>query len=724
MKGEQIGDPQVLSTLKSTFGYSSFRPLQADIVRSILWGQDVFVLMPTGGGKSLCYQLPALLLDGLTVVVSPLIALMKDQVDKLQALGVAASFINSSLSCSEVYERQGAVVRGEVKLLYVAPERLMMPGFLNLLSSVPLACFAIDEAHCISEWGHDFRPEYRQLSRLRELFPAVPFATFTATATRRVEADIKTQLGLEKAASFRGSFNRQNLFYEVRPKRSSYQQLVAYLRERGPASGIIYCQSRAGTERLADMLNADRFKATAYHAGLESGERRQRQEAFIRDNIQIIVATIAFGMGIDKPDVRFVIHYDLPKSLEGYYQESGRAGRDGEPSDCILFYSYSDMAKHRHFIDEKPTAVERQAALEQLQQMADWANSSSCRRRAILEYFGEQFAGQPDPCCDVCRTPLEKVDYTVPAQMLLSCARRTDERFGIGYLIDVLRGSRAERVLRNGHDRLSVYGIGRELSREEWGHLARGMLRAGYITQDQADFNAVKVSELGRQVLFNGEPVLLAPSLASAHVPAVEASPHQDLFDELRTLRKRLADERGVPPYVIFHDRTLMNMAAALPTTREELLRVEGVGQRKLSDFGDEFLACVNAYTTQHGLQRVKLSPAPMRVRPAGLSPTIQTTLGLFAGGMTISDIAAARQLSVTTVEGHLAEAMEAGELVDITGLVSAGKRRAIEAAMAEVGMEKLAPVMEKLGEGYTYGELRLVRAALVAARLRRGEPG
>ncbi|MDO8689757.1 MAG: ATP-dependent DNA helicase RecQ, partial [Dehalococcoidia bacterium] len=472
---------RVMATLKSVFGYDSFRPLQREIVESILDRKDVFVLMPTGGGKSLCYQLPALLTDGLTVVVSPLIALMKDQVDSLQALGVAATYINSSLDSSEVGRRQGSVARGDVKLLYVAPERLMVPGFLHLLASLPAPFFAIDEAHCISEWGHDFRPEYRQLKRLRDLFPQSRLGAFTATATLRVQADIKTQLRLEQSDCFQGSYNRANLFYEVRLKQSPYAQLVQYLRERRKASGIIYCQARAQTESLAGRLRIDGFKAAPYHAGLENEERRTNQEAFIKDDIDIIVATIAFGMGIDKPDVRFVIHYDMPKSLEGYYQESGRAGRDGEPSDCILFYGYGDMVKLQRFIDDKPSPEERRIALTQLQQMADWATGTGCRRRALLAYFDEDFQGQDGPCCDACRVSVGEEDYTAPAQMLLSCARRTGELFGAAHLIDVLRGSRAEGVLRHRHDKLSVYGIGRDRPKSEWQYIAHEMLRRGYM---------------------------------------------------------------------------------------------------------------------------------------------------------------------------------------------------------------------------------------------------
>ncbi|MBI2954650.1 MAG: DNA helicase RecQ [Chloroflexi bacterium] len=716
MTASLITDARVVEVLRSTFGYTSFRPLQAEIVASILNGQDVFVLMPTGGGKSLCYQLPALLLDRLTVVVSPLIALMKDQVDKLRAAGVAATYINSSLDADEIGRRQGAVARGEVKLLYVAPERLLLPGFLHLLSSAGVAFFAIDEAHCISEWGHDFRPEYREIKRLRGLFPSAILGTFTATATRRVQADIKTHLGLQNAVAFCGSFNRPNLYYEVRPKQEAYEQLAAYLRGRGQASGIIYCQSRAGTERLASRLQKDGFSATAYHAGLASNERRQRQEAFVKDDVQIIVATIAFGMGIDKPDVRFVVHFDLPKTLEGYYQESGRAGRDGEPSDCIMFYSYADAAKHRHFIDEKPSENERQIALWQLQQVINWATGTTCRRSALIGYFDEQPRQQPDPCCDVCRTPLQEEDYTIPAQMLLSCVKRTGERFGIMHLIDVLRGSRGERVRRYGHDKLSTYGIGRDRSKEEWRFLANELLRRGHISQDGDEFKTVKVTELGRAVLFKGEKVILAKAPAIPSHPVEPDTPHQVLFDRLRTLRKRMADERGVPPYVIFHDATLRQMAAELPTSRQHLLRLYGVGQRKALDFGDAFLAHIEQYVRETGAQPESL-PISSNQQQGSLSSTVRATLDIFNTGRSVVEVAAARKLAVSTIEGHLAEAMEAGETVSLDRLVSDDKRRAIEAAMAEHGTALLKPIMESLGDGYTYAELRFVRAKIERSR-------
>jgi ATP-dependent DNA helicase RecQ len=592
-----------LAELKRVFGYDRFRPLQQEIVDTLLDGRDAFVLMPTGGGKSLCYQLPALLTDGMAVVVSPLIALMKDQVDRLEALGVAATFVNSSLDPAESRRRQAAVARGEVKLLYVAPERLVMSSFLDLLQRTRISFFAVDEAHCISEWGHDFRPEYRELRQLRQLFPGAPLAAFTATATQRVQADILAQLGLADAAHFRGSFDRPNLFYAVRPKQGAYDQLITYLKLR-PGSGIVYCGSRATTESVAERLQRDGVSALAYHAGLEPEDRRRRQERFARDDVRVVVATIAFGMGIDKPDVRFVVHYDLPKNLEGYYQESGRAGRDGEPSECILFYTYADAVKLQGFVQEKVSPVERQAAADGLKRMIDYAESTTCRRRNLLAYFDAEPSGEANPCCDRCLEPVELVDYTVQAQMLLSCAKRVGERFGVGHLIDVLRGAATEKIERFGHQRLSTYGIGADRAVPEWQHVARELIRGGYAFQDPDAYNVLRVTPQGADVLFRGRTVELArytPPVSvakqrkrGADLEAAGADP--DLFERLRALRKRLADDRRVPPYVVFPDSVLRDMAARLPRSHAQLRRISGVGEKKLADFGDVFLAEIGAF--------------------------------------------------------------------------------------------------------------------------------
>lgn len=718
---DRVSDVTVRQTLQTIFGYNTFRPLQAEIVETILDRQDVFVLMPTGGGKSLCYQLPALLLDGLTVVVSPLIALMKDQVDALQALGVAATYINSSLDSSEAGERQAAVARGDIKLVYVAPERLLLPGFLHLLQHTGVTLFAIDEAHCVSEWGHDFRPEYRELRQLRDRFPTATFAAFTATATPRVRQDIRNQLGLEEAVGFQGSFNRPNLYYEVRPKQAAYQQLLDYVYSRKGASGIVYCQTRAATEDLADRLRGDGINAAAYHGGMDSKQRQQVQNAFVRDNVQIIVATIAFGMGIDKPDVRFVVHYDLPKNLEGYYQESGRAGRDGDPADCILFYSYGDVGKHLHFIDEKPTDALREAARHQLRQMTDWAESTTCRRKALLAYFDEVWNDVQEPCCDVCRNPADEVDYTVAAQMFLSCVKRTGERFGAAYVIDVLRGSTAERIIRFGHDRLSTWGIGKERSKEEWNYIVRGIVRNGFARQAPEEFNAVKITSEGYDLLFKGATLLLpaAPVKGSRRTATdVHAAthPHPDLFNELRQLRKQLADDRGVPPYVIFPDTTLRQMAAQLPGSVPELLGVSGVGQRKAQEFGEAFLAVISDFAGRTGAKPTAVPPSAtvkQTKRRKSLSDTARQTVDLFHRGLSIVDISRERGLSDVTIEGHIEDAIRSGVDVDLDRLVAPSRRGEIEAAIQRVGAELLKPIRDALGDEYSYAEIRFTRAAL-----------
>jgi ATP-dependent DNA helicase RecQ len=591
----------LLTPLKKHFGYDEFRPLQREIIEDSLEGRDVFALMPTGGGKSLCFQLPALLRDGLTIVVSPLIALMKDQVDALQASGIAATFLNSTLGGEEAKARWRGLHRGEYRMLYVAPERLMLEGFLEKALNWNVAQIAIDEAHCISEWGHDFRPEYRELKKLRAHLPDVPVMALTATATERVRVDILKQLQLREPRTYVASFNRPNLTYRVAGKSSAYDQLLAFVRARPNDSGIVYCASRKTADSLAAKLTSDRISAKPYHAGLESSERAANQEAFLRDDVRVMTATIAFGMGINKPNVRFVVHYDLPKNLESYYQETGRAGRDGLPSECVLLFSASDVVKQRRFIEEKNDA-EQAIAHEQLRTMIGYAETRECRRATLLRYFGEELTTCEG--CDNCENPRETFDGTIPAQKFLSCVLRVQQKsgfsFGLNHIVEVLLGAKTEAVRQRGHDSLSTYGIGSDIKREAWQAIGRELLRLGLVAAAPGKFATLEITEAGMAALRNRTAVTLT---TPADIPtkqrkgrAGEIECDEALFERLRTLRRSIADERDVPAYVIFSDATLREMARALPTRLGDFARVPGVGEQKLTKFGDAFVAEITSY--------------------------------------------------------------------------------------------------------------------------------
>ena len=714
--------PPLLPLLKRYFGFASFRPLQEEIIRDALSGKDVFALLPTGGGKSLCFQLPALAGTGLTVVVSPLIALMKDQVDALQAAGVAATFLNSSLEATESRARLRGLHQGQYRLLYVAPERLLLSGFLADLQNWKVNLLAVDEAHCISEWGHDFRPEYRQLAALRDLFPKAPMMALTATATERVRGDIVRLLKLREPGCYVASFNRPNLTYRVAAKSGPYEQTLSFVRARPKDSGIVYCQSRKTAESVAGRLNGDGVKAAAYHAGMEAADRGRHQELFLRDEIRVICATIAFGMGINKPNVRFVIHYDLPKNIEGYYQETGRAGRDGLPSECLLLFSAGDVVKQTQFIQEKTDAQEQRIAREQLRQMVHYAEAASCRRAALLEYFGETFPEANCGGCDNCLSPRETFDGTLAAQKLLSCVYRIRERcgfnLGLNHAIEVLTGADTEKIRKWRHDQLSTYGIGKEHGRAEWQAIGRELIRLGYLRQSTDRFAVIELAPEGRAALSQRRNVTLTKPVTAPEPErhrAGEIACDEALFERLRQLRKRLADEQAVPPYIIFSDVSLRQMARDFPANESEFARISGVGERKLREFGAVFLAEIVTHLQTHPRQIFAAdsfqaqSPPP---RPR-LGDSARDSWRRFSGGQSVEEIARDRGLVSGTIYSHLAESVEAGESIDLRQFLSVEQEKEIEDALARTGFASLGSVREALANRYDFGVLRIVRAVM-----------
>ena len=599
-----------LAVLKSVFGYEQFRLLQEEIIHHILNRHDALIVLPTGGGKSLCYQLPALIFDGVTVVVSPLISLMQDQVMQLQGRDIRAAFLNSTLSNTEYVATMRRVRRGEITLLYVAPETLIRPEILLMLDESDVACLAIDEAHCISQWGHDFRPEYRQLVSVRERFANAVCVALTATATPRVQQDIKQSLKIQADNEFIASFDRENLSITVEPKLDLSKQTLEFLDAHRDDSGIIYCQTKKQVESLSRELVENGISALPYHADLDSETRKQNQEAFINGDTRVIVATIAFGMGIDKEDVRFVLHAGLPKEPESYYQEIGRAGRDGLQADCLLLFTYGDVDTIKYFIDQGASS-EREGALQRLETLVDWATSTVCRRKGLLAYFGDRYEKPNCGMCDnCCQTEMEQVDLTVPAQKFLSCVVRTRQIFGETYIIDVLRGSKAKRVIQNGADQLSVYGIGKEYSKEQWKRLALQFLQHELLKRD-SEHGSLRLTQMGWAVLrsneqFQGVPVQSANQIAedsnSYAVTSDELSEYSpELLEQLRATRKELSEAEQVPPHVVLHDRTLKEMAARLPQSVESFTGIHGVGIAKVQKYADVFLPIIRAHCQEHG---------------------------------------------------------------------------------------------------------------------------
>jgi ATP-dependent DNA helicase RecQ len=698
--------------LKYYFGYDKFRPGQQEIIENALSNRDLLIVMPTGGGKSLCFQLPAILKKGVTVVVSPLIALMQDQVEALQKNGIAATFLNSSLNFYQMRSREQYTLAGKVKLLYVAPERLLSEKFLPFLDlvhhQVGISAVVIDEAHCVSEWGHDFRPEYRQLILLRKRYPGVPVWAFTATATARVRIDIIQQLGLKEPSIHIASFNRQNLYYEVQVKqKNAYIQLLKLIRET-EGSGIVYCLTRKRVDEITLKLQHDRVSALPYHAGLTDEERSQNQTRFLRDDARVMVATIAFGMGINKPDVRFVIHFDIPRNIESYYQESGRAGRDGEASRCTLFYSYGDVKTIEYLINQKSDPQEQLIAKHQLRQMIDYAEATDCRRKIQIGYFGEYFPGNCGNC-DNCLYPKPVQDFTVEAMKFLSCVARCQQKFGMNHIIDVLRGAKTEKITQYKHDQLSTYGIGKDRSVEEWRLLGRCLLHQGLLEQTSDGYAVLKLNSLSWEVMRRQRQVFIAVPVAekmSWNQNTSKAMEAQMLFQRLRSLRKKIADEQSVPPYVIFADSTLRLMAQVKPQTKQELEKLSGIGSHKLALYGERFLAEIRNSCQESSVSQQQ---QPFSAADAPSTTELQT-LQLYQQGLSIAEIAKKRRLSPTRIVRHLCDLMEKNQSIDINPLVSSPKQQKIWQVFDVLGDISLAVIKEYLGEDYSFDEIRLVR--------------
>jgi ATP-dependent DNA helicase RecQ len=725
------GEQRLHRTLRDVFGYDSFRPLQEEIVTALLAGRDTLAVMPTGAGKSLCYQLPALLWERLTVVVSPLIALMQDQVDALRALGAPAAYLNSTLTYAEQRRLMEQVRGGEIKLLYVAPETLVRPELLHLLDETGVDCLAVDEAHCISSWGHDFRPEYRQLEPVRRRFGNAVCLAMTATAAPRVRADIKQSLGIGDAGEIVASFDRPNLFLAAQPRGNGKRDLLAFLARRRSDSGIIYCMARRTVDDLAAYLAAQGYAALPYHAGLDDQTRRRNQRAFVRDETPIIVATVAFGMGINKPNVRFVVHYNLPASIEQYYQEIGRAGRDGLRADCLLLYHAQDVVLQAQMIDDG-AEEERAGRNARLGAMHRFAQARSCRRPPLLHYFGEERTEERCDFCDNCTAEASEqpqTDVTAAAQKFLACVQRTRQMFGAGHIIDVLRGSRSQRVLDRRHDALPMYAQGKEYSAAEWRTLVQQWLQQGVLDQDM-EHGSLRLTERSRAVLSGEQKVFaelgapeqvesaggMAGARQGAELPAYDAG----LFEHLRGLRRELAAAANLPPYIIFSDRALIEMAAYLPRSPMEFATINGVGRAKLETYGRQFMAEIATYAEAQGLQ-----PQP---RPAGRSvapaPALRPRQGgrradevgdLYAQGRSLAELQSLYNVKRSTIVNHLRDyqqgdgAVDAARLRSECGLPPEAQER-VFSAFAELGSERLAPVYEALAGGVDYEDLHLLR--------------
>lgn len=714
-----------IAILKKTFGYNEFRPLQKDIINNILEKKDSLVIMPTGGGKSLCFQIPALMFEGLTIVVSPLISLMKDQVQQLNGFGVNAVFLNSSLSYEDYRINEELILNNKIKLLYVAPETLAMEKTLNLLSSVKVDCLTVDEAHCISEWGHDFRPDYRQLADIRLKFKDAVTVAFTATATPQVQDDIIKNLRLKNSKKFVASFNRKNLYLQITPKTDPLIQTINFLEKYPDQSGIIYCFSRKQVDELYEELHYRKYSVHPYHAGLSDAQRKKNQEEFIKDDVQIIVATIAFGMGINKPNVRFVIHYDLPKNIESYYQEIGRAGRDGLRAHCLLLLGYGDINKINYFIDQKEDK-ERQIAKMHLDALIRYAESYTCRRIPLLNYFGEKNNNEKCDMCDNCdKEEKDLVDVTTEAQKFLSCIKRTGEIFGAMHIVDVLRGSKSQKIINKNHHLLSTYGIGRDISKEQWLSLARQFLQKNIIEKDY-EYGSLKLTGLGSDVLngnFEVKGKLAAEEFNYKAQKETSLDYDKKLFELLKLKRKEIADKSSVPPYVIFPDKTLIEMAACFPQTEIYLSSIHGVGEKKLKKYGKIFLDVITRYCQANNIAEklpVRNSVQRITTKKRGRSFEIGEA---YKQCNTFEELTNKFNIKPNTLVSHLTTYVSEGNKINTDMLIklidtNEEKQKEVFKAFEKLETDFLKPVFDELEETVTYDDLRVLRICYINALL------
>jgi len=708
----------MLDLLKKHFGYDNFRPMQKQIIEYVMQGRDCLAIMPTGGGKSLCFQLPSLMLNGITLVVSPLISLMKDQVDALRSNGIPAAFINSTLDSYDINTIKTQARRGELKILYIAPERITAGGFEDFLRTIRISLIAIDEAHCISEWGHDFRPDYLNLKYLRKLLPYTPVIALTATATPKVRTDIIRQLSLHDHKVFISGFDRPNLTYRVVSKKNFSADLLELLNKYKKESVILYCFSRKDTEEMAKNLNANGFKALAYHAGLEPVARRDAQEKFIYGSTNIIAATIAFGMGIDKPDVRLVVHCDLPKSIEGYYQETGRAGRDGLASECVLFYSAADQRKHAYFIEKIENKYEREKSWKKLEEVINYCELPTCRRKYLLEYFADAYDKENCGNCDCCLEPREEINSTEISQKILSAVIKTGQKFGAAYIAKILLGKDDEKIRKCGHDQLSVFGIVNNFKAKEITELINYLVAKKFLFRTFGDYPLLKITELGNQVLRDRTPILL-PTLksnekSSTKLKIVETDIQEELFNELRSLRRDLATERNVPPYIIFGDASLREMAIYLPQSSEALAQISGVGNQKLEEFGEIFLKTIRDYAKAHSLEEKRKSNF-LKPKISLVESTYDKTASLVAQKLSLEKIAKTRKLSISTIVSHIEQLAKQNPEIDIDYLRPDDELiEVVRTAFEKSGSLALNPVKSILGNAVSYDEIRLARIFLI----------